>query len=48
MKIKTIMSPGIGFGTIKVYERGKELDYDDRKFIILTDEDLIASDTMGY
>lgn len=48
METKVSMSPGIGFGVILKYERGKKLSYGNKKVIIATDEDLIASDTMEF
>ena len=48
MEVQTIMSPGIGFGIIKKYVRGQDLKYEDKKIIIVTDEDLVASDTMNF
>lgn len=48
METKISMSPGIGFGEILKYERGKNLNYGNKKVIIATNEDLIASDTMEF
>ena len=48
MEIKAIMSSGINFGIVKKYVRGKDIAYGDDKVIIVTNEDLLASDTIGF
>lgn len=48
METKTVMSKGISFGTLKIYERGKAINYGNNKIIIATNEDLMASDTLSW
>lgn len=49
METKTAISPGrIGLGVVQIYKRGKNISYGDKKVIIVTEEDLVASDTMEF